>query len=668
MNLHESKDTIVTVKNSLATKLLKAVFSIYIVLAITLTAIHMGAEYYQTKQDIIKELKALQRTYESSLAQVIWDGDLDQLQVMVEGIYESPLIIGVKITADMLKEIRRGFVINPDLHPVFHGQDNKEKKIKFSKVFEHRFPVIFISPTEREQVGEMSFYYSSDLVFEKVKMGFLFIIVNSVIKTIILWILFIWIFRKLLSRPLGQLTMAIKNLNLGNLKNSKIEIKTSGPNELKSLEDSFNAMIQNLYFYMEKTRQAEEHLRESEEKFRGIFENSIEGIFQVNSNWEFISANPSLATFMGYESPAQLMAGIFFLDEQACVDQERRRELLRSLGGQGQVHDFEIQVRKKDKSMIWISLNAWTIIGEKGKPPIIEGTLMDITQRQKTKEIMIQTEKMISVGGLAAGMAHEINNPLAGMMQNAQVIHNRLTKDLPANDDAARQVGTNMATIKTYMEKRNILRQLNAINEAGNHAAKIVANMLSFARKSNSIKQKHHLAEVIEKTLDLSQNDYDLKQKYDFKQITIEKKYDPDLSAVLCEESKIQQVIFNIFKNAAEAMDAAGKKQGQSNSKKANQKKAKLIIRLLEEKNYACIEIEDNGPGMDEETRKRIFEPFFTTKDVDKGTGLGLSVSYYIIVEDHNGEMSVESFPGRGTKFIIRLPLMLPEKTPLIRI
>jgi signal transduction histidine kinase len=71
---------------------------------------------------------------------------------------------------------------------------------------------------------------------------------------------------------------------------------------------------------------------------------------------------------------------------------------------------------------------------------------------------------------------------------------------------------------------------------------------------------------------------------------------------------------------------------------------------------------------MDEETRKRIFEPFFTTKDVDKGTGLGLSVSYYIIVEDHNGEMSVESFPGRGTKFIIRLPLMLPEKTPLIRI
>ncbi len=171
-----------------------------------------------------------------------------------------------------------------------------------------------------------------------------------------------------------------------------------------------------------------------------------------------------------------------------------------------------------------------------------------------------------------------------------------------------------------------------------------------FARKSDSVKQKHCLEELIEKTLDLSQNDYDLKERYDFNQISIVREYDPDLPAVLCEESKIQQVIFNVFKNAAEAMDERG--QGRE--------KPKLTIRLSSEKNYICIEIEDNGPGMDEKTRKRIFEPFFTTKAVDKGTGLGLSVSYYIIVEDHKGIMNVESFPGMGTRFIIRLPKELP--------
>ncbi|MCF6247822.1 MAG: ATP-binding protein [Desulfobacula sp.] len=654
MPFHTHKEKIIHVKNSLATKLLTAVFSIYIILAVALTAIHMAAEYYQTKQDILKELKALQKTYESSLAHVIWDGDIEQLHVMVKGINESPLIIGVKINADMLEEFSQGLVINSNSDPVFSGPGNNQeqkKALKLTDVLEYEFPIVFISPSEKEQVGKMTFYYSSDMVFEKVKMGFLFIIVNSVIKTIILWILFIWIFRKLLSRPLSQLTMAIKKLRLDDLKNSKIEIKTSGRNELKVLEDSFNSMIQNLHFYMEKNKQTEEYLRESEEKFRGIFENSIEGIFQIDSQWKLIIANPSLAAIMGYENPGQLMSEGVFLGKQVYTDQEKRRGLLRRLKKEGRVSDFEIQVQKKDNTLIWISLNIWTIISEKGKASIMEGTLLDITDRQRTKEIMIQTEKMISVGGLAAGMAHEINNPLAGMMQNAQVIYNRLTKKLDANEKVAKKVGTSMGVIKAYMEQRNILRQLKSINEAGSHAAKIVANMLSFARKSNSVKQKHHLDGVIEKTLELAQNDYDLKKRYDFRQIEIIREFDPDLPAVLCEESKIQQVIFNIFKNAAEAIDEIKRKK----------RKPKLIIRLLKDKDTARIEIEDNGPGMDENIRNRIFEPFFTTKAVDKGTGLGLSVSYYIIMEDHKGQMSVESTLGKGTKFIIRLPAALHE-------
>jgi len=112
------------------------------------------------------------------------------------------------------------------------------------------------------------------------------------------------------------------------------------------------------------------------------------------------------------------------------------------------------------------------------------------------------------------------------------------------------------------------------------------------------------------------------------------------------KNSKSLQVFLNISENAAEAMHEAEKKT----------ERPTLIFRLVKSGNMAQIEIEDNGPGMNQETRKRIFEPFFTTKRVGKGTGLGLSLSYFIIVDDHGGEMEVESTLGKGTKFIIKLP------------
>jgi len=141
--------------------------------------------------------------------------------------------------------------------------------------------------------------------------------------------------------------------------------------------------------------------------------------------------------------------------------------------------------------------------------------------------------------------------------------------------------------------------------------------------------------------------DYDLKKQYDFKRIKIDRKYAGDLPAILCEGAKVQQVLLNILLNGAQAMQRTGTKS------------PRFIIRTRceEEQGMVRLEIEDNGSGMDEITRKRVFEPFFTTKPKGVGTGLGLSVSYFIITEDHGGEMAVESRPGSGAKFIIRLPV-----------
>ena len=275
----------------------------------------------------------------------------------------------------------------------------------------------------------------------------------------------------------------------------------------------------------------------------------------------------------------------------------------------------------------------------------------DVTERVRIEEMMVQSEKMLSVGGLAAGMAHEINNPLAGMMQTASVLSSRLTDDLPANVRAAEAAGTSMEAIRGFMNAREVPRMLTRIRESGTRAAEIVANMLSFARKSDSAFSTQNLGDLMDQTVDLAGSDYNLKKEYDFRQIEIVREYE-ETPPVPCEASKIQQVLLNLLRNGAEAMHDGIRENGTD-------KKPRFVLRLAHEREtgWVRMEIEDNGPGMNEETRKRVFEPFFTTKPTDRGTGLGLSVSYFIITETHRGRMSVESSPGEGTRFILRLPV-----------
>jgi signal transduction histidine kinase len=268
----------------------------------------------------------------------------------------------------------------------------------------------------------------------------------------------------------------------------------------------------------------------------------------------------------------------------------------------------------------------------------------NVSERVRLEEMMIQSEKMVSLGGLAAGMAHEINNPLAGILQNAQVIRNRVSPELRANRAVAEGLGLDMNLVHDYFENRGCLRMMDSIMESGHRAARIVENMLSFSRKSNVHMANVDLCALLDRTVELAANDYDLKKQYDFRKIRIERDYEPDIPFVPCEESKIQQVFFNLIRNGAQAMAS-------------KQAEACFVLRVRKQDDGVRVEIADNGPGMSEEMRKRIFEPFFTTKKVGEGTGLGLSVSYFIVVENHGGTMEVESVPGQGTTFVLTLPL-----------
>jgi len=178
-------------------------------------------------------------------------------------------------------------------------------------------------------------------------------------------------------------------------------------------------------------------------------------------------------------------------------------------------------------------------------------------------------------------------------------------------------------------------------------AASIVRNMLTFSRKSDSALNSVQIEDLIDHTIELGAVDYDMKKRFDFKFVDIVKDYGPELPAVRCCSSEIEQVFLNLFKNAIQAMEDVEDLAF----------KPCFHIRLRDEKDFICIEFEDNGPGIPSEISSRIFEPFFTTKPTGVGTGLGLSVSYMIITQNHGGTFEHYSKPGCGACFTIRLPL-----------
>ncbi len=407
----------------------------------------------------------------------------------------------------------------------------------------------------------------------------------------------------------------------------------SGQDEISSLSLDINRML--------------DKLRENEKRYQTLFESASDAILLLKEE-TIVDCNFKALDLFDCNKNRIIGKSPWFFSPERQPDGRLSTEKFRNIIETAFAKDsilFEWIYLKKDKPILETEMNLTHIDLPSGRH--IQAIIRDITERNQSQRIMIQAEKMLSLGGLAAGMAHEINNPLAGMMQNAQLIENRLSRNLPVNEKAAEEAGTTLSSINAYMESRNILKFLKAITSSGIQAAKIVENMLRFARKDHSEKSSENIVTLLDHTIELAQSDYNLKSSYDFKHIQIIKEYESDVVLVSCHGSSLQQVFFNIIKNAAEALSHSPAKNTAS----------ELIFRIMTKNGNARLEIEDNGPGVEENMKKNIFEPFFTTKRPKEGTGLGLSVSYFIIVKDHGGEISVESEMGKGTKFIIELPL-----------
>lgn len=386
-------------------------------------------------------------------------------------------------------------------------------------------------------------------------------------------------------------------------------------------------------------KKAQDELKDSEEKFNKAFYtgSAAMSISELDTGI-IIDVNNMFLESTGYERDEVI--GKSSKELGLFCDYSDREKIKGLLVEQGCVRSLEVRVRTKGgQERLGLLSSDFIHIPEKEALLTI---VTDITELKKSQELMVQSEKMLSVGGLAAGIAHEINNPLAGILQNMQLIRSRFKKDLKKNESIAKECGLDLKALSEYMDRRELSSMMDLIVDSGKRAAKIVNNILSFSRKSDENFGQHNISQLLDEAIELSSSDYDLKKKYDFKNIRITRDYKHENFIVPCEGSQIQQVFFNILRNGAEAIKSSNDPT--------------LTIRMRSDRDMVVIEIEDNGPGFSEEIARRVFEPFFTTKAVGEGTGLGLSVSYFIVVDKHKGKLEVQSSEGWGTKFIVSLP------------
>ncbi len=268
----------------------------------------------------------------------------------------------------------------------------------------------------------------------------------------------------------------------------------------------------------------------------------------------------------------------------------------------------------------------------------------EVTEKLQLEEMMVQSEKMQSIGGLAAGLAHEINNPLAVILQNIQVLERRYSPSLKKNHQVAEDLNITMEAIIEYNKVRGCEQIIHSIAEAGHRVAKIVTNIQSFSRSGTYSLVPCPITDLLERTIELAASDYDMRNSYNFKNISIIRNFQP-VPDVCCESSQVQQVLLSLLKNAAQALTESSDNQ-----------QITLDIAQVDDLNVR-ISISDNGKGIEPDVVEHIFDPFYTTQDVGAGFGLGLSTAYFIVTHNHGGRLRVVSELGIGSCFEVVLPI-----------
>jgi len=384
-----------------------------------------------------------------------------------------------------------------------------------------------------------------------------------------------------------------------------------------------------------------QHVRQAEEKYRSIFENSLEGIFQTTAEGQFLHVNPAMARICGYDSAQQLLEQVSDIPFQLYHDPQRREEMLTILNTQEEVHQFEFQLRQKDGNLLWVAVNARAIRDEQGQVLYYEGTVEDINKRKQAEaerenlETQLrQAQKMEAIGRLTGGIAHDFNNLLTIILSASDL----MIRHLPEEQD-------------------NNQRWLNHIKQAGEKAAALIRQLLAFSRQQVLELTIVNVNEVIHQIADLF-------KRLIGEDIELILYLAGDAGRIMADETQMEQILLNLGVNARDAMPQGGKLIIETQNVTLEQ--GYRYYESITPGDYVMLAVSDTGLGMDAATQARIFEPFFTTKEAGKGTGLGLA-TVHGIVRQFGGHITVYSEIGVGTTFNIYLPRVNPPAAATVQ-
>ncbi len=361
-------------------------------------------------------------------------------------------------------------------------------------------------------------------------------------------------------------------------------------------------------------KRVEEALRESERLYRLLAENVTDVIWTIDMNLRFTYLSPSVIRMRGFSAeetmaqkleevitPASLRVAMNTFAEEPAKESMKQKDMGRSL-------TLELEFTRKGGSTVWTETKITFLSDPSGKPVGILGIARDITERRRAEEQVIRSEKLASVGTLASGVAHEINNPLAGIRGYAEAIVDEVDSTL----------------MRSYARK---------IVDVAERASEVVRWLSRYSRQAKDV----NIVDV-----DLNEISRDSLEAMRFSRLSANIEVKPnygELPSVRGNRAELQQVFVNLLGNSVDAMPEGGR----------------IVLSTRCRGGLVEVEVSDTGMGIPEEHMAKIFDPFFTTKEVGKGTGLGLYV-ISMIIKKHHGTIEVESEVGKGTAFILRFP------------
>jgi PAS domain S-box-containing protein len=374
-------------------------------------------------------------------------------------------------------------------------------------------------------------------------------------------------------------------------------------------------------------RKAEEALRESEEKYRTLFEESKDAVFVSTPEGKYLDINPAGVELFGYSSKEEMLN--LDIARDIYVNSEDRKMYRHLLSEQGFVKDYQLEMKRKDGKKLTVLSTSLVVRDEVGSIVAYRGIMRDITAYKKLEEQLLQAQKMEAVGQLAGGVAHDFNNIMSAIIGYGYLMQRKLKSDDPLRDD------------------------VEQILESANRAAEVTRNLLAFSRKQIMNVRPVNINEVIAKIEKLL-------SRLIGEDIEVELSLATQDLICMVDAGQIEQVLLNLATNARDAMPKGGKFTISTQLAELDDVFINAQV-VGSKREFALIIVSDNGTGMRQEDIEKIFEPFYTTKETGKGTGLGLAMVYGII-KQHDGHIKVQSELGKGTSFKIYLPVVHKEE------